>query len=51
LTIWMFATSVLLAIPGSFGLVSRNTLLSAWAVPTSSAARIACGRKSRQCQM
>jgi len=45
----MFATSVLLAIPGSFGLVNRSTRRSACAVPTNSAARIACGRKSCQC--
>src|SRR5215471_3888038 len=46
----MLATSVLLAMPGSSGLVRRSTRRSACAVPTSSAARIACGRRSRQCQ-
>src|SRR5467141_3849820 len=48
ITIWMLATSVLLATPGSLGLVRRRTRRSACWVPTNSAARIACGRRSRQ---
>ena len=50
ITMWMLATNVLLAMPGSPGLLRRSTRRSACAVPTSSAARIACGRRSRQCQ-
>src|SRR5262249_28095496 len=50
ITIWMLATMVLLADrPGSSGLVSRSTRRSACSVPTRRAARIAWGRKSRQC--
>src|SRR5439155_563303 len=50
ITIWMLATMVLLAdCPGSSGFVSLSTRRSACSVPTSCAARIAWGRKSRQC--
>jgi hypothetical protein len=48
ITIWILATSVLLATPRRLGLVRRRTRRSACWVPTNSAARIACGRKSRQ---
>src|SRR6266446_1159111 len=49
ITIWRLATSVLLAdTPGSSGLVRRSTRRSACSVPTSSAARIAWGRRSRR---
>jgi hypothetical protein len=40
MTIWMLATSVVLATLGSLGLVRRRTRRSACWVPTSSAARI-----------